>query len=57
VLTTLLCYEELGVKELLGIPKDWFTCAHVPVGYPVLGGHGAISRNSLDQMVSFNRWG
>lgn len=56
VLTTLLCYEESKVKELLDIPEDWYTCAHVPVGYPVLGGHGPISRRPVDDMVSFNRF-
>lgn len=56
VLTTLLCYEETAVKELLQIPEEWYTCAHVPVGYPVLGGHGPIKRRSVDEMVSFNQF-
>ena len=56
VLTTLLCYEEADVKPLLGLPEGWYTCAHVPVGYPVKGGHGPISRNNLEKMVSFNEW-
>ena len=56
VLTTLLCYEEPEVRRLLGMPEGWYTCAHGPVGYPVKGGHGPISRNSLDKMVSFNAW-
>ncbi len=54
VLTTLLCIEEPKVKALLGIPDDWFTAAHVPLGYPVLGGHGAINRKGIDRMVSFD---
>lgn len=56
VLTTLLCIEEPSVKSLLGMPDDWFTCAHVPVGYPVLGGHGPISRRSTAEMVADNQW-
>lgn len=56
VLTTLLCYEEDAVKDLLGIPEDWYPCAHIPVGYPVLGGHGSIRRRALDQMVRYNQW-
>ena len=56
VLTTLLCYEEAAVKELLGMPEDWYPCAHIPVGYPVLGGHGSIRRRALDQMVRCNQW-
>lgn len=56
VLTTLLCYEEPAVKSLLGIPDEWYTCAHVPVGYPIKGGHGKISRKPIEKMVSFNTW-
>jgi len=57
VLTTLLCKEEAAVRELLGIPEHWFTCAHVPLGYPVLGGHGKISRKSIEQMIYVNSFG
>ena len=56
VLTTLLCYEEEAVKALLKLPEDWHTCAHIPVGYPVLGGHGKIRRRPVDKMVRFNEW-
>ena len=56
VLTTLLCQEEATVKEMLGLPEDWYTCAHVPVGYPVLGGHGSINRRGVEQMVYQNEW-
>jgi nitroreductase len=56
VLTTLLCIEEAAVKELLQIPDNWHTCAHIPIGYPVGSGHGPISRNSMDQMVSWDRF-
>jgi len=57
VLTTLLCIEEPSVKKILEMPEDWYTCAHVPVGYPVLGGHGSINRKPLDTMMSENTWG
>ena len=57
VLTTLLCYNEPEVRELLDIPGDWYTSAFVPVGYPVLGGHGPISRKPVGDMVSFNTFG
>lgn len=56
VLTTLLCYEEDAVKALFDIPQDWYPCAHIPVGYPVLGGHGSIRRRSPNQMVRYNQW-
>lgn len=56
VLTTLLCYHEAAVKDLLNVPEDWFTCAHVPIGYPVLKGHGPISRRTIGQLVHDNSW-
>ena len=57
VLTTLLCMEEPAVKTLLSIPEDWHTAAHVPLGYPVLGGHGSIKRKSAQKMVYRDRFG
>lgn len=57
VLTTLLCMEEPKVRELLRLPDGWFTCAHVPIGYPVRGGHGPITRKPLDQMVFTDTFG
>ncbi|MDP6376366.1 MAG: nitroreductase family protein [Pseudomonadales bacterium] len=57
VLTTLLCIEEDTVRELLELPDGWYTCAHVPIGYPVGGGYGAISRRSVDEMVFEDAWG
>ncbi len=57
VLTTLLCREEAAVRTLLHIPDDWFTCAHVPIGYPVGGGHGPISRKPVTDMVFWDRFG
>lgn len=57
VLTTLLCFEEPAVKQLLELPDDWYTAAHVPVGYSVGGGHGPLRRKPINQMVSRNSWG
>ncbi len=57
VLTTLLCMEELAVKKLLQIPADWHTAAFVPLGYPVKGGHGSISRKPVEKMVYSNYFG
>ena len=57
VLTTLLCMEEPAVKKLLDIPDEWHTAAHVPLGYPVLGGHGPISRKSITKMTSVDKFG
>jgi nitroreductase len=57
VLTTLLCQRETQVKELLEIPAEWGTCAAIPIGYPVLGGHGPLSRRSVEKLVYSERWG
>ena len=57
VLTTLLCQREPELKAILGIPEDWGTCAHIPIGYPVLRGHGPISRRPVDKLVFENDWG
>ena len=57
VLTTLLCMEEPAVKKLLDIPEDWHTAAHIPLGYPVLGGHGPINRKPLRKMISQDKFG
>lgn len=56
VLTTLLCYKEPEVKSLLGIPAEWGTCAHIPIGYPVLRGHGPIARRGVDKLVYRDTW-
>ncbi len=57
VLTTLLCMDEPAVKSLLDIPDDWHTCAFVPIGYPVGGGYGPISRRPAEKMAYTDRWG
>ena len=57
VLTTLLCFQETKIKQLLDIPPEWGTCAHVPLGYPVLGGHGSISRRPVSKLVFQDLWG
>ena len=56
-LTTLLCFCEGEVKALLDIPEDWYTCAFVPIGYPVLGGYGPTYRRSVSTLAYFDAWG
>ncbi len=56
-LTTLLCYAEAEVKQLLDVPADWYPCAFVPLGYPVGKGHGPISRRPLEKMCFGDRFG
>lgn len=57
VLTTLLCLKEKEIKDLLEIPDPWGTCAHIPIGYPVLKGHGPITRRPIDKLVYRDTWG
>ncbi len=57
VLTTLLCFREAEMKSLLGIPPEWGTCAHIPIGYPILRGHGPISRRPVNKLAYFDSWG
>jgi len=57
VLTTLLCMCEPEVRELLAIPQPWGTAAAVPVGYPLLRGHGPISRRPVEEMAFTDSWG
>lgn len=57
VLTTLLCQEEAAVRELLEIPEPWATAAAIPIGYPVRGGHGPISRRPVEKLAFQDSWG
>ncbi|MDH4077468.1 MAG: nitroreductase family protein [Acidimicrobiia bacterium] len=56
-LTTLHCLREGEVKETLSIPEDWATAAMVPIGYPVLKGHGPISRRGPEAMAYADTFG
>lgn len=56
-LTTLLCSREPEVRELLGIPPAWGTCAHLPIGYPASRGHGPIARRPVERMAYLDAWG
>ena len=53
-LTTLHCFREPEVKELLDVPDSWATVAMVPIGYPVGRGHGPITRKGPDRMAALN---
>jgi nitroreductase len=57
VLTTLLCQRENEVRALLEIPEPWGTAAAIPIGYPVRGGHGPISRRPIEKSAYQDSWG
>lgn len=56
-LTTLLCMREPEVQALLGIPEGWGTAAAIPIGYPLLRGHGPISRRPVKELAFRDSWG
>jgi nitroreductase len=57
VLTTLLCECEEKVRGILEIPEPWGTAAAIPIGYPVLGGHGPITRRPVEKLAFEDTWG
>lgn len=56
-LTTLLCFEESAMQALLELPDDWYTCAVMPIGYPIRGGHGPISRRPVSKLCFEDKFG
>jgi nitroreductase len=57
VLTTLLCACEPEVAALLAIPSSWGTAAAIPIGYPMLRGHGPITRRPVEELAFLDTWG
>lgn len=56
-LTTLLCMYEPQVKELLNIPDDVVTAAHIPVGHRPKDFPTKLDRIGLDEVVYDGTWG
>ncbi|MGI9616284.1 MAG: nitroreductase family protein [Acidimicrobiales bacterium] len=56
-LTTLHCLREAEVLEALDIPEPWATAAMVPIGYPILKGHGPITRRGISEMAFDDTFG
>jgi nitroreductase len=56
-LTTLHCLREAEVLEALDIPEPWATAAMVPIGYPMLKGHGPITRRGVSEMAYDDTFG
>jgi nitroreductase len=56
-LTTLLCMFEPQVKELLGIPDDVITAAHITIGWPERPFPKQLNRMPLADMVHLDGWG
>lgn len=56
-LTTLLCMYEAQVKELLEIPEDFITAAHIAVGWPEKGFPKKLSRMPVAEMAFVDTFG
>lgn len=56
-LTTLLCMYEAQVKELLDIPEDFITAAHIAVGWPEKGFPKKLSRMPVGEMAFVDTFG
>ena len=56
-LTTLHCIQEPLVLEALDIPAGWATLAMVPIGYPLGGGHGPITRQPPSALAFDDAYG
>lgn len=53
-LTTLLCMFEPQVKELLGIPEEYATAAHVVAGYPAKPFPTKLTRLPVEELAFMN---
>jgi nitroreductase len=49
--TTLLCHQEPQMRELLDLPPEFITAAHVAVGYPDRGFPSKLTRGPVEEIV------
>jgi nitroreductase len=54
--TTLLCHQEPEVRELLGLPPELITAAHVAVGYPAQAFPRRLTRSPVEDIVSLEHF-
>ncbi|MEM9712001.1 MAG: nitroreductase family protein [Actinomycetota bacterium] len=57
VLTTLHCAHEAEVRDIIEAPPEWAVAGVVPIGWPVGGGHGPITRRPPSEMVFDDTFG
>jgi nitroreductase len=56
-LTTLLCHAEPAVREILELPEEFITAAHIGVGYPAKGFPTRLTRDPVEELVSLDTFG
>lgn len=56
-LTTLICEEELAVRELMGLPDGVLTACHVVAGYPARPFPRKLTRLPVEQIAFCERFG
>jgi nitroreductase len=56
-MTTLLCREEVAVRDLLGIPPEYLTAGMLAVGYPAKRFPARLKRLPADEVVFADRFG
>jgi nitroreductase len=56
-ITTLLCEYEADVRDLLDIPDDYLTAAHVAAGYPERKFPTKLRRMAVEETVFVDRFG
>ena len=56
-ITSLLVGSEPEVKQLLGIPDEYLTAAHVVAGYPERGFPTKLTRMPVEDTVFVDTWG
>ena len=54
-LTVWHVFREAAFRKVLGVPRDHFVYALVPMGYP-LGRFGPVRRRPLDDVLHWNQW-
>jgi nitroreductase len=55
-LTTLLCAREAEVKQLLGIPADYATAAHIAIGCPARPFPRHLRRRPVEELAFLERF-
>jgi nitroreductase len=56
-ITTVLCQFESEVKDLLGIPDEYATAAHLAVGFPANGFPSKLKRRPVEEVAFAERFG